>query len=184
MPATIFVTAYDRYALRAFDANALDYLLKPFGQDRFDRALARAQKRIAGNSNHDEAHQILAGLQSIQAGERYRERLPISENGRIVFVKTRDIDWIEAEGNNSRVHVGTRSHELRETLTSLERKLDPRDFMRIHRSAIVNVHRIKEIHPWFHGYHLVVLENGKELRMSRYQRDVAQQLGLLISRSG
>jgi two-component system, LytTR family, response regulator len=178
MPATIFVTAYDRYALRAFDANALDYLLKPFGRERFDRALVRAKKRIAENSNQDEARRILAALEQGQISRGYGERLPIAENGRILFVNTKDIDWIEAEGNYARLHVGSGGHELRETLTNLERKLNSRDFLRIHRSAIVNVHRIKEIRPWFRGYHVVVLENGKELRMSRYQREVAERLGL------
>jgi two-component system, LytTR family, response regulator len=185
MPAIIFVTAYDRYALRAFDANALDFLLKPFGQERFERALARARKRIVGNSSHDEARRILAVLEQGQINQGYGERLPIAENGRILFVNTKDIDWIEAEGNYALLHVGSRGHELRETLTNLERKLNPRDFLRIHRSAIVNVHSIKEIRPWFRGYHLVVLQNGKELRMSRYQRDVAKRLGMMtISRLG
>jgi two-component system, LytTR family, response regulator len=185
MPATIFVTAYDRYALRAFDADALDYLLKPFGKERFDRALARAKKRIMEDSNQDEGRRILAALEQRQTSQGHGERLPIAENGRILFVNTKDIDWIEAEGNYARVHVGSRGHELRDTLTNLERKLNSPDFLRIHRSAIVNVQRIKEIRPWFHGYHVVVLENGKELRLSRYQRDVAERLGLaVISRSG
>jgi two-component system LytT family response regulator len=92
----------------------------------------------------------------------YGERLPIAENGRIVLVKTRDVDWIEADGNYVHLHVGSRGHDFRETLTNLEHKLNPRDFLPIHRSAIVNVHRIKEIRPWFGGYHVVVLENGSE----------------------
>jgi two-component system LytT family response regulator len=180
MPAIIFVTAFDRYALQAFDANALDYLLKPFRKERFERALARAKTHISGHQNHEEARRILAGLEQVQVrlSQGYDERLPVAENGRIVFVKTRDIDWIEADGNYVHLHVGNRGHDLRETLTNLEHKLNPRDFLRIHRSAIVNVHRIKEIRPWFGGYHVVVLENGKELRMSRYQRDVAKRLGL------
>jgi two-component system LytT family response regulator len=178
MPAIIFVTAFDRYALQAFDANAIDYLLKPFGKERFERALARAKTHIGGHRNHDEARRILAGLEQVGINLGYSERLPVAENGRITFVKTRDIDWIEADGNYVHLHVGNRGHDLRETLTNLEHKLNPRDFLRIHRSAIVNVRRIKEIRPWFGGYHLVVLENGKELRMSRYQRDVAKRLGL------
>lgn len=185
MPVTVFVTAYDRYALRAFDANALDYLLKPFGKERFDRALARARKRMVENSNQNESRRMMAVLEQSQTSQGYGARLPIVENGRIFFINTKDIDWIEAEGNYARLHVGSREHELRETLTNLERKLNSRDFLRIHRSAIVNVHRIKEIRPWFHGYHVVVLGNGKELRMSRYQREVAERLGLAtISRLG
>jgi two-component system LytT family response regulator len=181
MPAVIFVTAYDRYAVRAFDANALDYLLKPFGRERFERALARAKDRIAGKLNPDESRSILAALEQAHAQHGYVERLPVTENGRITFVRTTDVEWIEAEGNYVRLHAGKRDHALRETLAALQRKLNPRDFLRIHRSAIVNVHHIREIHPWFHGYHLVILENGQELRMSRYQRDVARRLGLRIN---
>jgi two-component system, LytTR family, response regulator len=178
MPVTIFVTAYDRYAVRAFDANAIDYLLKPVGQARFERALARAKERIAESSNEDVAERIVATLKQINRQDKYLDRLPVSENGRILFVKTKEIDWIEANGNYARLHVGARTHEIRETLNSLERKLDPRDFLRIHRSTVVNVHLIKEIQPWFHGYHLVLLQNGQELRMSRYQNEIAKRLGL------
>ena len=175
MPVTIFVTAYDRYALRAFDENAVDYLLKPFGKERFERALIRARERIAGNLNCDEVRRVVASLEQIQRGA---ERIAITENGRIHFVKARDIDWIGAEGNYACLHVGIREYELRETLTSLERRLNPLDFLRIHRSTIVNVHRIKEIQRWFRGHHLVLLENGEELRMSRYQPEIDRRLGL------
>jgi two-component system, LytTR family, response regulator len=178
MPVTIFVTAYDRYALRAFDANAVDYLLKPFGKERFERALIRARERIEGNLNCDEVRRVVATLEQIQTQQRGAERIAITENGRVHLVKARDIDWIEAEGNYSRLHVGVREYELRETLTSLERRLNPLDFLRIHRSTIVNVHRIKEIQRWFRGHHLVLLEDGKELRMSRYQSEIARRLGL------
>lgn len=179
MPATIFVTAFDRYALRAFEANAIDYLLKPVGQARFEKALSRVKARIAENSKQDVTQRIIATLEQINRQDQYAERLPVPENGRILFVKTKEIDWIEADGNYARLHVGVRTHEVRETLNALEQRLDPRDFLRIHRSTIVNVHRIKEIQPWFHGYHLVLLQNGQELRMSRYQSEVAKRLGLL-----
>jgi two-component system, LytTR family, response regulator len=178
MPVTIFVTAYDRYALRAFDANAVDYLLKPFGKERFERALSRARERISGNLNCDELRHVVASLERIQTQQRDAERVAITENGRVHFVKARDIDWIGAEGNYARLHVGIREYELRETLTSLERRLNPIDFLRIHRSTIVNVHRIKEIQRWFRGHHLVLLENGQQLRMSRYQLEIARRLGL------
>lgn len=178
MPITIFVTAFDRYAIRAFDANAIDYLLKPVGVRRFTKALARAKERIAEKSRHETAQRMIATLEEIKHQEEYLERLPVSENGRIVFVKTKAIDWIEADGNYAQLHVGPRTYEIRETLNTLERKLNPRDFLRIHRSTIVNVHLIKEIQPWFHGYHLVLLQNGKELRLSRYQGEIAKRLGL------
>jgi two-component system LytT family response regulator len=178
MPATIFVTAYDQYALRAFDANALDYLLKPFGKTRFERALARAQERLAGNADREMMQRLLRTIESIVGQRQYIDRLPVTENGRIVFVRTKDIQWIESAGNYARLHVASRSHDIRETLTSLEGKLNPQTFVRIHRSTIVNLHYVKEVHPWFHGYHLVLLESGQELRMSRYQYEIAKRLGL------
>ncbi len=178
MPVTIFVTAYDRYALRAFDANAIDYLLKPVGKDRFERALTRAKRRIAGELKHDEVQRIISSLERLTAVHNYPERLAIPKNGRVQFVATKDIDWIEAEGNYARLHVGNQEHEFRETLANLEEKLNPAEFLRIHRSTIVNIQRIKEIQAWFHGHHRVLLENGAELRMSRYQREIARKLGL------
>ena len=181
MPVTIFVTAYDRYALRAFEVNAIDYLLKPVGQERFSDALTRAKRRIAEKSQCDLNQNIKAMLERLR-GEEYVEHLSVPQNGRIVLVRTKEIDWIEANGNYARLHVGVRTHEIRETLNVLERKLDPREFLRIHRSTIVNVRAIKEMHPWFHGYHLVLLQNGQELRMSRYQNKIAQQLGFRILR--
>jgi two-component system, LytTR family, response regulator len=178
MPATIFVTAYDRYALRAFDINALDYLLKPVERSRFERALLRAKERIAERLQREVSERIMATLEQVKRQEEYLERLPVAENGRILLLKIKEIDWIEAEGNYCRLHVGQHSYEIRETLTALDDKLNPRDFARIHRSTIVNVHRIREIQPWFHGYHVVLLENGRELRMSRYKDALAKQLGI------
>jgi two-component system, LytTR family, response regulator len=178
MPVTIFVTAYDRYALRAFDANAIDYLLKPIGKERFERALTRAKQRIDGRLNDNDAHRIESSLERFAAARTYPGRLAIPKNGRVLFVATKDIDWIEAEGNYVRLHVGNREHEFRETLAGLEEKLNPSEFLRIHRSTIVNIQRIKEIQAWFHGHHRVLLEDGTELRMSRYQREIARKLGL------
>ena len=173
MPVTIFVTAYDRYALKAFEVSAIDYLLKPVGQERFSDALTRAKRRIAEKSQCDLNQNIKAMLDRLR-GNEYSQHLSVLHNGRIVLVRTKEIDWIEANGNYARLHVGVRTHEIRETLNALERKLDPREFLRIHRSTIVNVRAIKEMHPWFHGYHLVLLQNGQELRMSRYQNKIAQ----------
>jgi two-component system, LytTR family, response regulator len=181
MPVAIFVTAYDGYALRAFEVSAIDYLLKPVAQERFTEALTRAKRRIAEKSQCDLNQNIKAMLERLR-GNEYVEHLSVQHNGRIVLVRTKEIDWIEANGNHARLHVGVRTHEIRETLNTLERKLDPREFLRIHRSTIVNVRAIKEMHPWFHGYHLVLLQNGQELRMSRYQNKVAQQLGFRMRR--
>jgi two-component system, LytTR family, response regulator len=178
MPVTIFVTAHDRFAVRAFDAHAADYVLKPIARARFDIALTRAKQRIAGELDRAELRRVLASLERIAASRGYLDRLAVPDRGRIHFVAVRDIDWLEAQGNYVVVHARGRDHDLRETLAKLEDKLDPADFVRIHRSTIVNVHRIREIQPWFHGHHRVVLEDGTELRMSRYQREVAKRLGL------
>lgn len=178
MPVTIFVTAHDRYALLAFEANAIDYVLKPFGKGRFERALAKAKQQIDGKLGHNEVGKLISSLQRLVAPTKDPGRLAIPNNGRITFIDTQEIDWIEAKGNYVRLHQRHREHELRETLTELEKKLSPSDFFRIHRSTIVNIHRIKEIQPWFHGYHRVLLEDGTELRMSRYQHEIARKLGL------
>lgn len=120
----------------------------------------------------------LSSLERLAAERKYPDRLALPKNGRILFVATKDIDWIEAEGNYVCLHVGNREHEFRETLTELEEKLSPADFLRIHRSTIVNIRRIKEIQPWFHGHHRVLLQDGTDLRMSRYQHEIARKLGL------
>ncbi len=177
MPVTIFVTAHDRYALRAFDTNAIDYLLKPVGKNRFDRALARARQRIAGPVDDEEVRRTASNLERLASAGPYPNRLAVTRSGRVLFVTIADIDWIEAQGNYVCLHVGSCAYELRETLARLEEQLDPAEFLRIHRSTIVNVHRIKAIQRWFHGHHRVVLNDGTELRMSRYQRDVAKKMG-------
>lgn len=177
MPVTIFVTAYDRYALRAFDANAIDYLLKPFGKERFERALFRAREKMAGRAGANDIRRLLAGLEQVH--RKHCERLSVIHNGHILLIRVSDIDWIKACGNYAMLYVADRQYEIRETLTKLEEQLDRRLFLRIHRSTMVNVNCIREIRPWFHGHHLVVLRNGVILRMSRYQREAARQLGIL-----
>ncbi len=178
MPITVFVTAFDKYAVRAFETNAVDYLLKPFGKQRFELALKRAKERLAGKLNLNDLGVVLATLEEAQAKNVYVDRLTVSTNGRILLISVKDIDWISASGNYAQLHAGNHHFEIRQTLTNLEARLNPREFVRIHRSTIVNVRRIREIQPWFHGHHLVVLQNGQKLRMSRYQRDVAKQLGI------
>jgi two-component system LytT family response regulator len=175
MPATIFVTAFDRYAIRAFDANAVDYLLKPFAPDRLARALARARDRWLGRQDKEAAQRLFSLLESRLQSD-YAQRLTVASGGRIVFVSVSDIDWIQAEGNYARLHVSRKVYDVRETLQALMEKLDPREFIRIHRSTIVNVRRIREVQPWFQGSHIVVLQSGEELRMSRYQREAAERL--------
>ena len=175
MPVTIFVTAFDRYAIRAFDANAVDYLLKPFAADRLARAVARARERCRGRHDKHTAMQLFSLLGSRYASD-YAQRMAVAIGGKIVFVAVADIDWIEADGNYARLHAGRRVYDVRETLQALMEKLDPREFLRIHRSTIVNVLRVREVRPWFQGSHLVVLQNGEELRMSRYQRHAVERL--------
>ena len=175
MPVTIFVTAFDRYAIRAFDANAVDYLLKPFAPDRLTRALARARERCLGKQDKEAAQRLFSLLDSRLQSD-YAQRLAVATGGRIVFVPVADIDWIEAEGNYARLHVSRKAFDVRETLQALMEKLDPREFIRIHRSTIVNARRIREVQPWFQGSHIVVLQSGEELRMSRYQREAVDRL--------
>jgi two-component system LytT family response regulator len=183
MPATIFVTAYDHYALAAFDTNALDYLLKPFGRTRFERALTRARERLSSRPDRELMQSLLKTVARAATQTNYVERLSIYQNGRILLVKTVDIQWIESAGNSGVLHVAAGQYPIRESLSALEQCLNPKEFVRIHRSTIVNLRYVKEIHPWFNGYHLVLLENGQELRMSRYQHQVAERLGLRRPRS-
>jgi two-component system LytT family response regulator len=178
MPVTILVTAYDRYALRAFEAHAIDYLLKPFGKARFTEVLSRAKQHFAGSLNREALSSVAAALGHVAGEGRYPKQLPVTQQGHVVFVDTDQVDWIEADGNYVRLHIGTQQYETRETLSNIERRLDPLVFARIHRSTIVNVRSIKEIHPWCRGHHLVILKSGRELRMSRYQHDVARRLGV------
>lgn len=175
MPVTIFVTAFDRYAIRAFDSNAVDYLLKPFAPERLARALTRARDRCFGRQDKESAQRLFALLDSRLQSD-YARRLAVPVNGRIVFVPVDEIDWIQAEGNYARLHVSRKIYDVRETLQALMEKLDPREFIRIHRSTIVNVRRIREVQPWFQGSHIVVLQTGEELRMSRYQRTAVDRL--------
>jgi two-component system LytT family response regulator len=176
LPVTIFVTAHKDYAIEAFEANAVDYILKPFGSDRVERSIARAKVRLASSRDDSYTAQLLEALAAVQKQQQYQERIAVPVNGRILLVDIKDIDWIEAERNSVRLHLGKVVYELRNTLSNIESRLNPKQFARIHRSTLVNVGKVKEIHPWFHGHHKVILHNGKELRMSRYQSESARLL--------
>lgn len=178
MPITVFVTAYDKYAIQAFDAQALDYLLKPVARERFAQALRRAKEQLTGGLNRQFLQSVLENVRPIHHRENYPDRLPVRREGSVLFVDTRTIDWVEAAGNYARVHASGQVYEVRETLNHIKQRLNPEQFVRIHRSTIVNVNSIREIHRWFHGHHLVILKSGEELRMSRYQRGVARRLGV------
>jgi two-component system LytT family response regulator len=179
MPVTIFVTAYDRYALQAFEAHALDYLLKPFSEDRFRDSLFRARRTLELGKQQAPNHQLSRLLEEINKKKDYLERIPVPAKGRFLFLNVRDLDWIEAEGNYLRLHHNGVSHLIRANMSDMEAKLDPDKFMRIHRSTIVNLQRIREVQPWFHGHHRVVLNNGQELKLSRHQKD---KLRLLLGK--
>jgi len=165
-PAIVFVTAFDQYALDAFDVHALDYLLKPFDRERFARALDRARAHVARGDQSAE-RRLIALLEDLRAERRGVQRIVIRERGRVFFLAVETIDWIEAAGNYARLHVGKEHHLLRETMKTLEARLDPAKFVRIHRSAIVNLERIRELQPSFHGEFTVVLEDGAQLTSSR-----------------
>lgn len=177
LPVIVFVTAYDRYALQAFEVHALDYLLKPFDRDRFQKALERARAELQRSGSAETSQKLLAMLED-KAVRKPLERLIIKSAGRVFFLRTEEIDWIEAAGNYVRLHVGAEAHLLRETMNGLEGRLDPGHFLRIHRSTIVNVDRIQELQAWFHGDYLVILRDGTQLTLSRgYRQKVQERFG-------
>jgi two-component system LytT family response regulator len=171
LPYVIFVTTHERYAVRAFEFNAVDFLLKPFDCDRFAKALMRARKQILHEGSQSLDRQMFFILRALKARPEYAERFIVKSNGHMFFIKTDDIHWIEAEGNYVRLHSGKESHLLRETISALESQLDPKKFMRVHRSTIVNLDCVKELQSWFHGDYRIIMRGGKELMLSRSYRD-------------
>ena len=165
-PLIVFISDFEQYAVRAFEANAFDYLLKPFREERLRSALTRLRGQLAVRNK-----QMVVRTDLRESANGDLERIPIKSNGRIILLKTDEIDWIEAEHNYARLHTRGITHMIRETMTALEAKLNSRRFRRIHRSTIVNVDRIKEIQPWFRGDAIVVLDNGQRLTASRNFRD-------------
>ena len=164
LPSIIFVTAYDQFAVRAFEIHALDYLLKPFDRERFQKAIARAR------SGQLDAR--LRGLiDQLESRKEFLTRLVVKAEGRVIFLPVEEIDYVEAAGNYVRLHAGGESYLHRETISRLEQAMDPAKFVRIHRSTIVSLSRIRELHPLFHGDFKVVLRNGQELTLARSYRD-------------
>lgn len=182
LPAIVFTTAYDQYAVRAFEAAAVDYLLKPFDADRFNQAVDRALKWIRS----DDTTQREAGMRRLlhevvrseredaeaPAGAGRVERFMVKRRGLSQFIAVGDVDFIEADGNYLRLHVGQRSHLVRGTVSAAAERLDPRQFVRIHRRYILNMSRVKEVQPWFGGDQVVVLTTGEKLRLSRNFREL------------
>jgi two-component system LytT family response regulator len=178
IPEIVFVTAFDRYALRAFDVHAIDYLLKPLDPERLERALARARERIAGRTGSSVDPRVLALLHQIAGERRYLTRMPVKSGGKLILLDLAEVDWIGAADNYVTLHANGRRHMVRETMGRLERELDPDRFVRIHRSTIVQIDRIKELHPDFHGDFRLLLRDGTELTLSRtYRRRVEALLG-------
>ncbi len=193
MPLVIFVTAFDEYAIEAFRAHALDYLLKPVEQERLAEALGRARERLAERRSARSLARLAALLDSLDpdsrpvveavlAGERGEEttphlrRLSIKDRGRITIVEASEIDYIDAAGDYLCIHVGDETHILRETMKAMEAKLDPRRFQRIHRSTIVNLERVRAIEPHGNGECFLLLDNGHRLKVSRSYKAVAMRL--------
>lgn len=176
LPLIIFVTAYDRYALEAFEVHAVDYLLKPFDQERFARALNHARQRWRRSEASDAQRQILAALQNLRSSAPQTERLVFKANGRVVFLRFADLDYIEADGNYAKVHAAASIHLVRETMNALETQLPPERFLRISRSVIVNLDRVKEVQPLFYGDHVVILRDGTQLNLTRNYRDKLEAL--------
>jgi two-component system, LytTR family, response regulator len=185
-PAVIFVTAYDEHALRAFEVHAVDYLLKPYDDVRFAAALQRAKEEVRRRQTdgvNARLAQLLDYLQqnggnaAAQAAEKPGDRILLKSSGEIFFLKAEEIDWIEAEGDYMKFHVSGRAHLMRETMARLEARLDPKRFIRIHRSTIVNIDRLRKLSPSFAGEYAVILHDGTKLKLSRgYHERIATLL--------
>ena len=187
-PVVIFVTAYDDYAVRAFEVHALDYIMKPFDDDRFEAALVHAREQLRMESGdglrrrlNDVVKALLGvtgapapgpeiSLDPVRSGNRWLERLVVRSQDRAWFVRVADIEWVEAADYNVRIHTSERTYTTRETLSGLAEQLDPRRFIRVHRSTIVNIDRVREVQPYFHGAYILLLQDGTEIRLSRARR--------------
>lgn len=176
MPIVVFTTAYDQYAIQAFEAHALDYLLKPFDQERLHRALERVRNELLRPQDPEMTRRLLALLQHVRPTSPAEQRLVIRAGGKVVFLEINEIEWIEAAANYVRVHAGPESYMLRGNIGRIAEALDPAQFARIHRSTIVNIREIRELQPCNSGEFIVVLRNGKELPGSRGYRVVLQDL--------
>lgn len=176
LPFIIFCTAYDQYALKAFEVHAIDYLLKPLDRQRFKQALDHARARLRRARPAPADQRLAELLNDLRAGAKQNDRLVFKQDGRVIFVRANGIDWLEADGNYVRIHCGSESHYVRETLASLEAQLPVEKFMRVSRSALVNLDRIKEFQPMFYGDYAVILHTGAKLTLSRNYRDRLEKL--------
>lgn len=175
VPAIIFVTAYDEYALKAFEVHALDYLMKPFNKARFRDSLQRAKNSIKINGNSEVGEKIENLLEYLNPEQDSLSRILIKTSSRYFFLKADEIDWIESAGNYVRIHSGKNNYLIRETMINMEKKLDDDKFFRIHRSTIINVEKVKELEQWFHGDYQVIMYNDEKLTMSRNYKDLLER---------
>lgn len=178
MPAVVFVTAHDQYAIRAFEINAVDYLLKPVIEERFLQALARAKERIRSRAAADSNRQIMALLETMASPRSYLRRLAVRSAGKIAFLDIGEVDWIGGAQNYVELHTGRGIHLLHVTMSAMEKSLDPAAFLRIHRSIIVNCGRIREIEPGAHGEYVITLRDGVRLQSGR---TYAERLKTLVN---
>ena len=176
MPVIIFTTAYDQHALKAFEVHALDYLLKPFKQERFREAVERARTQLTKSAAPEVSAGLAALIEKLRTAQAYLNRFMIKSSNRVVLVKASEVDWIESASNYVLLHVGDKTHIMRETMRDLATKLCPKTFQRISRSVIVNLERVKELQPMGKGQYLIILGNGKQLMMSRGIRDLQSAL--------
>jgi len=176
MPAVVFVTAHDQYAIQAFEINAIDYLLKPVTEERFRKALARAKARLTLKPADEAGRQILSLLETIATPRRYLKRVAVRAAGKTVFVDVEEVEWMEAAENYVQLHAGKTGHLLHVAMNTLEKSLDPDMFLRIHRSVIVNVRRIRELQPAMHGEYVITLENGVRLQSGRMYNEKLRAL--------
>jgi len=168
MPPLVFVTAHDRFAIQAFEINAIDYLLKPVTEERFAQALAKAKTRLYSNPADEASRQIICLLESLASPRRYLKRLAVRTGGKTAFVDIEDVDWMEAAENYVQLHAGRANHLLHVAMNTIAKSLDPDVFLRIHRSIIVNTTRIKELQPAGpHGEYVITLQNGVRLQSGR-----------------
>jgi len=174
-PAVIFVTAYDQFTIQAFDAHAVDYLLKPFGEERFRQAVSRARQRIRPAAGNQPDERLLRLLNDLDLNRGFLERIIVTHKDRLIIVPIDTIDWVETYGNYLKLHSGGNTYLIRETMNNLSARIDPGKFLRIHRSTLVNLDRIKEFQPMFGGQYTVVLCDGTELTLSRnYRKSVLE----------
>ncbi|MCX6620671.1 MAG: LytTR family DNA-binding domain-containing protein [Acidobacteria bacterium] len=170
VPLVVFVTAYDKYALQAFEVRAFDYLLKPFDRERLALTIKHVEAELARGRERQTQGRVTAMASTVERRPE-TNRLAVRNKGHVFFLNSETIDWVEAADNYVCLHCGASTHVMRETMNALESRLSPTRFVRIHRSVIVNTERIRELQPWFRGDYRVVLQDGKVLTLSRYYRD-------------